>query len=268
MTRELGLAIQTDKSAEDYVAIARAAEDGGFDVLSAYGDLGFQPPIVPLTLVAQATRRIRLGPACLNPYTLHPVEIAAQIAALDAVAGGRAYLGLAKGAWLETIGIEQRRPLARLREAVETIRARGVRVPLLIGSWGARTLRWAGEVADEVKIGGSANPELVPLVRERVANDRVRIVFGAVTVVDEDGDAARARAHEEVRMYLDVVGRLDPTARGVEAFVLAGTPEEVARQAGRLLDAGVRRIDFGTPHGLTWQRGIELLATRVLPALR
>ena len=38
-------------------------------------------------------------------------------------------------------------------------------VPLLIGTWGERTAAWAGTVADELKIGGSANPELVPVVR-------------------------------------------------------------------------------------------------------
>ena len=47
----------------------------------------------------------------MNPYTLHPVEIAGQIAFLDAVSGGRAYLGLSPGAWLASVGITQARPL-------------------------------------------------------------------------------------------------------------------------------------------------------------
>ena len=42
---------------------------------------------------------------------------------LDAVSGGRAFLGLAKGAWLDRLGIEEPRPLAALREAVAIIRA-------------------------------------------------------------------------------------------------------------------------------------------------
>jgi hypothetical protein len=40
----------------------------------------------------------RYGAACLNPYTQHPYEIAGGLAALDATSGGRAYLGLARGA--------------------------------------------------------------------------------------------------------------------------------------------------------------------------
>jgi 5,10-methylenetetrahydromethanopterin reductase len=35
-----------------------------------------------------------------------------------------------------------------------------------------------------------------------------------------------------------------------------------------LLEAGATRVEFGTPHGLTAARGIELLGRRVLPAVR
>ena len=73
--------------------------------------------------MACRTERIRLGPAALNPFTLHPYEIAGQIAMLDSVSGGRAYLGLAKGAWLDRLGLEEPRPLAALREAVAIVRA-------------------------------------------------------------------------------------------------------------------------------------------------
>ena len=149
--------------------------------------------------MARVTERIRLGPAALNPFTLHPYEIAGQIALLDAVSGGRAYLGLAKGAWLDRLGIEEDRPLVALQEAVAVIEAllagdtAGVdgerftltpgtalayprerdSVPLLIGTWGRETARWAGTVADEVKIGGSANPELLPVVHGWIDKDRI-----------------------------------------------------------------------------------------------
>ena len=112
------------------------------------------------------------------------------------------------------------------------------RVPLLIGTWGRRTAAWAGTVADEVKLGGTANPELVPLVREWIGNPATRLVTGCVTVVDEDSSRARARAHAAVGPYVDVVGRLDPTLDGelpLDRFCLAGTPEEVAdRMSGAL----------------------------------
>ncbi len=163
--------------------------------MSVFHDLLYQPAIGPLLLMARVTERIRLGPAALNPFTLHPYEIAGQIAMLDLVSNGRAYLGLSKGAWLDRLGLEEERPLAGLREAVAIVQAllagddagvQGERftllpgttlayprarpsVPLTIGTWGRKTARWAGTVAAEVKLGGTANPDLVREMRTWVA---------------------------------------------------------------------------------------------------
>jgi 5,10-methylenetetrahydromethanopterin reductase len=318
----LSIAFQTDKSPEEYVELARIAERAGFDTVSVYHDLFFQPAIHPLLLMARATERVRLGPAALNPYTLHPVEIAGQIAALDAASAGRAYLGLVRGTWLDEIGLETARPLRRIREAVEIIRrllagdrsgfegeeftlapGAGLRyeplrreVPLLIGTWAPRLAAFAGGVADEVKVGGTANPDLIPIIRERVGSDRVGIVAGAVCVVDEDGPAARERARAEAALYFGTVAGLDPTldvsetllgdverlvragdraAAGalipddvLDRLAFSGTPEQVVRQVEALFEAGATRVELGTPHGLTDRGGVELLAGRVAPALR
>ena len=270
-------------------------------MLSVFNDLFYQPAIFPLLTMARVTERVRLGPAALNPTTLHPVEIAGQIAAIDLASRGRAYAGMVTGSWLDQLGIDESRPLTRLKEAVEVVRRLLARdtsgfageqftlapgagltyeplrrgVPLLIGTWRPRAAAFAATVADEVKIGGCANPDMVRLMREWLGPDGPRIVVGAVTVVGEDGDAALGRAAEEVRMYLDVVGQLDPTlelAPGepapVEKFVLAGTPDEVASQAIALIDAGAYRVEFGTPQGQTTEEGVALLCDRVLPAVR
>lgn len=248
-------------------------------------------------MIAGATSRVRIGPAALNFATLHPVEAAGQIAALDVVSDGRAYLGLVAGAWLDRLGLDASAPVERMAEAAEVVQRlfagdrsgfagthftlapdtgfeyepRRSRIPLLIGTWKPRMAALAGRVADEVKIGGCANPAMVELMREWIGNEDVGIVVGAVTVVDEDGDAARACALEEVAMYLDVVGRLDPTIEGeprLEQFAFAGTPEEIAEHAERLYAAGAKRVEFGTPQGLTTEHGVELLCERVLPLLR
>ena len=193
--REVSVAFQSNKSAAEYAALARQVEEYGFDALSVYGDLMFQPPIGALIVMAQATTRIRLGPASINPYTLHPVEIAGQIAFLDALSGGRAYLGLSRGAWLESLGIAQTKPVTTMREAVAVVQHLLARkrapfdgaifrlsehnvlqydvlrphIPLMIGTWGPRLAALAGEVADEVKIGGCVNPRMVAVMRERIA---------------------------------------------------------------------------------------------------
>jgi 5,10-methylenetetrahydromethanopterin reductase len=327
---EIGIAFQTDKPPGRYGELAAVAEAYGFDVVSVFADLLYQPPLPALLEMARATSRVRLGAACLNPYTQHPYEIAGSVAALDAASGGRAYLGLARGTWLEALGIDQRRPLAHLRDAAAIVRALlsgddrgyqgtacqlapGIRLryrlpdrlpPLLLGTWGPRGAVLAGEIADEVKVGGSANPAVVPLIQDRIrvgcqAAHRdlgeVKVVVGAVTVVAEDGAAARRRARTEVAKYLAVVAELDPTSelpagfagrlrdlvsideasagalipdQILDRFAFSGTPEHVAALAQRVLDAGADRVDFGGPHGLTDRAGVDLLGARVLPLLR
>src|SRR5690606_7170479 len=109
------LGLQSDKRRADYVRLADLAERYGFDVVSVFSDLLFQPPLYPLLEMARVTSRVRLGAACWNAYTLHPYEIAGQLAALDDASGGRAYLGLARGSWLDAVGITQTRPVTHLR---------------------------------------------------------------------------------------------------------------------------------------------------------
>jgi len=334
-SRELSIALQSDEDLATYASLAPRIEELGFGTVSVYSDLLYPSPLLPLITMARVTHRIRLGPACLNPYLLHPVEIANQLHILDTVSGGRAYLGLARGAWLDAVGVTQERPVRRLREAVEVVRhllsgrdegyrgvifrlEPGVRlayrpvrqdVDLLLGAWGPLGIALAGELASEVKIGGSANPRLLPAARESLARGEARakrapgevgLVCGAVTVVDEDGASARRRARAEVATYLPVVAALDPASgpdtaelnavdlaamqRLVRAgdhegagrlvpdavldrFAFSGTPDHVAAQVEALFEAGATRVEFGTPHGLTPARGIELIGRRVLPAV-
>jgi 5,10-methylenetetrahydromethanopterin reductase len=326
-----GLGFQSDKRPADYERLAAAAEHYGFETVSVYGDLYFQPPVPALLAMARATSAIKLGPACLNPYMMHPVEIAGHMAALDAASSGRAFLGLARGSWLSGLGVDQRNAPRAVAEAAAIVAAllKGDRtgvtgqhfvlpagaalrqapfraaIPLLIGTWGRRLAGVAGAIADEVKIGGTANPEMVPLMRQWVgegetavgrSKNSVGIVVGAVTVVDEDGRLARAMARREVVMYLDVVGALDASfavppdllqqirhvlqVSGTDAasrlvpdevlgrFAFSGTPKHVAEHAVDMLSAGAERIDFGTPHGTSDDHGLELLGAQVLPVVR
>jgi 5,10-methylenetetrahydromethanopterin reductase len=319
VSRAVTLAFQTDKAESDYAALAVAAEAFGFDGVSVFNDLGYQPSFFPLLVMARHTERVRLGAACLNPYLTHPVEIAGQVAALDVVSRGRAYLGLTRGSWLDHVGVAPDRPLRTIREAVAAVSAvlRGAgydgevfrvppglarypvhreRVDVLIGTWGPRGAELAAGCADEVKLGGCANPDMVALMRAWLGTAAVGVVAGAVTVVDEDRAVARARARVEVAVYVDVVAALDRTvtvepelaarlrdlvAAGaheeagrlipgdlLDRFCFAGTPEDVAEHAEALFAAGASRVEFGTPHGTTDRHGVELLGRAVLPRLR
>jgi 5,10-methylenetetrahydromethanopterin reductase len=171
-------------------------------------------------------------------------------------------------------------------------------IPLLIGTWSSRLTAFAAAHADELKLGGSANPALVELAADRLGPTatHIAIVVGAVTVVDRDSRRARACARRRVAMYLSVVASLDPTAAldpelsealaerlqtgddagagrlipddVLDLFAFSGTPAQVASQVEALFAAGARRVDFGAPYGLDERAGVELLIREVAPHLR
>jgi len=319
----LAIAFQTDKKVETYGELAMTAEAYGFDVITVYNDLLYQPAWLPLMEIARHTKRARIGVAAVNPFTCHPVNIAGNISLIDEVSNGRTYLGLARGGWLELIGVHPKREVTALKEALKCIRhllrrdtapldgeifplsggdalrwdIERANIPMLLGSWGTKTIRNCVEYVTEIKLGGTSNPDVVPLYRQQLddlhASD-VGIVVGAVTVVDEDGEAARALARREVAMYLPVVAALDKTIEiepqvleGINAaasefdyeraagfvsdellsrFAFAGTPADLIRQTQSLIYAGAARVEFGTPHGLKPGSGLKLLGEKVLPA--
>ncbi len=281
MTRlELSIAFQTNKTPAEYAALGKLVNRFGFDVVSTYHDLFFQPALGPLLLLAPHITSARLGPAALNPITLHPVEVAGQIAFLDAVTSGRAYLGLARGSWFESLGLSVDRPIARLREAIEVVRyllrgesggyrgsvytvAPGSRlqyaplrnqIPITLGTWSERTARVVGPLATEVKIGGSTNPRMVARMQAWLPPD-VGICAGAVTVVDRDGAAARALARREVAMYLPIVASLDATLDDPEWVRRIRASAQDSTQIGRdISDAMLERFAFaGTPDDIVRQ---------------
>ncbi len=331
MQREISIAFQTNKRAADYIALARQVNQYDFDAVTVYCDAPFHPSYGPLLLMAPHITRARLGAAAISPSRIHPIDIAASTALLADVAQGGTYVGLARGAWLAANGIIERKPgVQAVQEAAEILRYllggrtggyRGevfqlaetvsalyplpdAHIPLLIGSWGPKLCAVAGRIADEVKVGGSANPDIVPVIRSYIAvgeqeagreTNSVGVVMGAVCVVDDDRDAARRLARREVALYLPVVAELDPTvtldpalveglkahaanadytaaARLVsddllERFAFAGNPNDIIRQCEALYDAGTHRIELGTPHGLQAAKGLDLIGKRVLPAL-
>ena len=329
---EISIAFQTDKSAAQYRALAQFVNQYDFDAVSVYCDLPYHPGFAAALLMAPYLERARIGVAANPPARVHPLDMAAQAALLNDVAPGGAYLGIARGAWLTDHALhEPQPPVQSIREAVEVVRymlsggtggyhgqvyqlAAHVKapyplpakpIPLLIGTWGRKLAIIAGELADEVKVGGSANPDIIPVMQGYIAEGErragretgtVRVVLGAVSVIDEDRTLARQMARRAVALYLPVVAPLDPTLqvepehmariqtcvnRGepdaaatlisdeiLDKFAFAGNADDFINHASRLFAAGAGRVEFGTPHGIPAENGIRLLGERVIPALR
>ena len=331
--RELSIAFQTDKRAQAYIDLAKLVNEYSFDAVTVYCDAPFHPSYAPLMLIAPHIRRVRVGPSGIPPSRMHPLDIAAQTALLADLAVGGVYLGLVRGGWLADHGIQELQPpIQAMREAIEIIRktlagesvgyagqvyqiADHVRapyplpeskIPLQIGTWGKKLAALAGEVADEVKIGGSANPDVIPVIADYIAvgearagrpKGSVKVVIGAVSVIDEDRELARWIARKSVSLYMPIVSRLDPTLdfdpelmKRVQAhvnagedeaaarlipddildrFIFAGSPDDIIKQCVRLYDAGAQRIELGTPHGVREAATrYQLIGHKIIPGLR
>ena len=119
------LRLNNDLAVAEYVDIAQAAEASGFDQIWVSNDLFLRSAPVILQAMAHATQRIEVGTGILNPYTIHPAEIAMLAATMDEATGNRFNLGLAAGAgeFLKWVGLETAQPLAAMRESVLAIRA-------------------------------------------------------------------------------------------------------------------------------------------------
>ncbi|MCC6176944.1 MAG: LLM class flavin-dependent oxidoreductase [Chloroflexi bacterium] len=169
------LRFNNDRPISEYVRLASAAEAAGFDQFWVSDDLFLRSAPVILAAVAGATTRIQVGTCVLNPYTIHPAEMAMAAATLDELSDGRFLLGLAAGAgdFLGWIGLEQTRPLTTVLETMTVVRRllAGERVPfngqalrgwtsdaylrfsarpvpIYLGAMGPRMLRAVGEAAD------------------------------------------------------------------------------------------------------------------------
>ena len=168
---------------------ARRAEDLGYSCLYIPDHFGDQyGPLVALTVAAEATTTLRVGPLVLDNDFRHPVVLAKEIATLDLASSGRVEFGLGAG-WMKTdyeqSGLPYDEPsvrVDRMEEALTILKAlwsegtctfegRHYRIdgaacaprpgtqphpPILIGGGGKRVLTIAGREADIVGV----NPNL------------------------------------------------------------------------------------------------------------
>ncbi len=232
-----------DLPVAEYVTLAQAAEAAGFDQFWVSDDLFLRSAPVILAAVAGATTRIKLGTCILNPYTLHPSEMAMTAATLDELSGGRFLLGLAAGAgdFLKWVGLEQTRPLATIRDSITVVRRllRGERVqydgaalrgwtdeaylrfesrpvPIYVGAMGPQMLELTGELADGA-LPLLFPPEHYETVARYVAAGAARagrtlddldLAACIWCSIDDDKDAAEAVLRDKIAYYGHALGPL------------------------------------------------------------
>ena len=255
MTGEIGLGLQGDKPPPT----TRAS--GGWPRREAWtssrsSTTSLPSRARPLLELARVTERVRLGPAALNPFTVHPVEIAGQIAALDEPPAGARTSGscAARG----SSGRRRREPAAdsaprggrgrpsaprgrreRLRRHALLARARaGAAVRGLPADGAApdrRVGRTDGRARRRDRGRGQARRQREPGDGGGAAGADRNPTSGSSSAPSRSWtttDRARARARAEAALYFPVVAGLDPTL---------DVPPGLVDRVRALVDAGDRR---------------------------
>lgn len=177
MTVRFSLRVNNDLDLTALTDLATAAEHAGIDQLWVSNDLMMRSAPALLGALFQKTTRLHLGIGIMNPYSVHPAELAMVAATLQEMSGGRFLLGLGAGSseFLSWVGIPQEKPLTDTRAALRAIRALlegahpadvegaghgwtrdaylrlpAIAVPIYIGAMSPRMLAFAGSEADGV----------------------------------------------------------------------------------------------------------------------
>jgi 5,10-methylenetetrahydromethanopterin reductase len=105
--------------------VAQAADAASIDAIWASEDPEGWDAFAVLSAIAAVTKEADLGTSVTSPYPRHPNLLAASVATLDRLAGGRAVLGLGRGQveWhRDALGSDIGDPLAVLEETVALLR--------------------------------------------------------------------------------------------------------------------------------------------------
>jgi 5,10-methylenetetrahydromethanopterin reductase len=116
---------RTGETPRHTLAVAQAADAAGIDAIWASEDPEGWDAFALLSAIAVVTRSAVLGTSVTSPYPRHPNLLAASVATLDRLSGGRAVLGLGRGQveWhRDALGVETGDPPAALRETVTLLR--------------------------------------------------------------------------------------------------------------------------------------------------
>lgn len=246
--------------------IATAADAAGFAGLALMDHLiqipqvgrAWEPipePWVTLGLLAGLDTRLELG-TLVTPVTFRPPGITAKAAAtLDALTGGRAFVGIGAGWWERehaAYGLpfpSAKERLDQVESGIETMRALWApgtkaagdlpettcyprpahEIPIILGGSGERTLRVAARLADAVNV----RPDHVDRAVAALAGTDVRVTVLDLPTIGRDREDAWARVERL---------RGNTAAAAYAQRTHAGTPAEQRTRYAALADRGVDTV--------------------------
>ncbi|WP_158882074.1 LLM class flavin-dependent oxidoreductase [Amycolatopsis anabasis] len=261
-----------------YPALAARAEELGFEDVTLHDVLMRRPVWPVLCDIARATSRVQVGPNVTHPYLTHPAQIAANLAHLDELSGGRAVLGIGRGSMYDLVGQANPATLAGVREAIDVIRAlvggqggpypgevfrlepvarlrfgTGREVPVYLGAHGPKGARLAGAHCAGLRLAAQWEPSYAVMLREHFlagAKDAGRphgeadFVVENWTFVHPDRELARRGARKVLATFLPHLGPLLSFHQVPEAEVEAARAAVYRGETGRLAEISDRTLDL------------------------
>ncbi len=235
-------------------------EAAGFDGVGILDSQMLERDVfVSMALAAQATSRIRICSAVLNPVTRHVSVMASAIKTVSEIAPGRAEFWIGRGfSSVQTIGIppatvrEMRQCVVTLKSllsgedvtfngdtgngATSRMRHGDAQLPrIFIAAHGPRTIEVAGEVADGVLLQVGLHPQAVELARQHLEAGARRagrnpadleMILCATTIIRDDQQEAREMARPLcVQRLVEKSHAPYLQAAGIDAGGLAIPPE-------------------------------------------
>jgi len=277
---ELSVALEGDMEPELYVRALQIVERYGFYSLQLYEHFGYRPAWATCFLLAPHVDKTRIGPVTVPSAHTHPFYTATQALYLAEATGGRAILGVSRGAFYERLAITPPTPFEALRDTLEILQAvffdgceegysgkvyslpKGVR-PLFHhrlrpkvygGSSGPKTIKMicSYRVVEGVVVDNLWNPAYVPTVlrsmgaaaSKRGHTQPLELVARPFCVVFErEEERGRARRLAEAKLAQYLPGLVDNSPMLEEAKISRGELEWFAaypHSAGEVAERAVR----------------------------
>lgn len=258
---------------------ALQAEKGGFTNLWITDHFNNRNVYVTLTASALYTSKIMFGPGVTNPYLVNPVFTAQAVVSLNEMAPGRVVLGIGAGdkTTLDCVGVEMRKPLSAVEEAVDIFRKitsgesvvyegkafkiagarfffkpKG-RIPVYIGAQGPKMLALAGRIGDGVLIN-ACHPKDVEYA--------VNCVKDGVHAAGKDFSEVDVAAYTSFSVHEDLK-KATKAAVPVVSFIVAGSPGMVLERHGidveraEEISEALKANDWGRAFGAVSQEMIN-----------